>query len=213
MIKNIIFDLGGVILNIDYNLSSEAFKKLGIGNFDEVYSQASQSMLFDKLETGKISAAKFRNQLREISGLDLNDNEIDDAWNKMLLDLPAYRIEILKKAATKYRTFLFSNTNIIHLEAYTKDLLKEHNIESLNHLFEKAYYSHEMGMRKPNVEAFNEIINQNNLNKEETLFIDDSIQHIEGAKEAGIKTIFMDRSKNMELKDIFNNKADLIYGK
>jgi len=209
MIKNIIFDLGGVILNIDYNLTSEAFKRLGVNNFDQVYSQAKQSDLFDDLEVGKISAFEFRNKIREICKSDISDNNIDKAWNAMLLDLPAYRIEILKKAAKNYKTFLLSNTNEIHLMEYSKQLQNEYGIESLDNLFKRAYYSHEIGLRKPNVDIFAFVTKAQNLKAEETLFIDDSIQHIKGAMKFGLKTYFMDRSKNIELKDIFKKNGDL----
>ena len=209
MIKNIIFDLGGVILNIDYNLTSRAFKSVGIKNFDEVYSQASQSDLFDKFEIGKISAAEFRNKIREICKSDISDADIDKAWNAMLLDLPAYRIEILKNAAKNYQTFLLSNTNIIHLKEYSNQLNIEYGIKNLDILFDKAYYSHEVGLRKPNADIFEFVIKEQNLKAEETLFIDDSIQHIEGASNLGLKTFFMDRSENMELKDIFNSDGIL----
>jgi putative hydrolase of the HAD superfamily len=216
MIKNVIFDLGGVILNIDYHLTAKRFVELGVKNFDELFSQAQQSTLFDDLETGQISPADFRDQLRNIVKLDLTNEQIDDAWNKMLLDLPKERIDILLAAKENYRTFLLSNTNIIHLDAYTEDLQKAHGIENLGKLFEKEYYSHEIELRKPNKEVFEFVLEQNGLEASETLFIDDSIQHIKGANEVGIHTFFMDASKNYSLLDVFDGgqlKSDLSHGK
>ncbi len=205
MIKNIIFDLGGVILNIDYNKTSEEFKRLGIKNFDELYSQVRQSGLFDNLEKGLISESEFRNELRRLSGVNLSDKAIDKAWNAMLLDLPAGRIEILLEAKKHYRTFLLSNTNIIHLKAYTSELKRVHKIDSLGALFEKEFFSHYIRRRKPDYEAFEYVIKETGINPAETLFIDDSPQHIEGAKRAGLLTFFMDRSKGLTLDDIFEN--------
>ena len=98
MIKNIIFDLGGVILNIDYNKTSEAFRDLGLIDFDNLYSQSEQSHLFDKFEKGLISENDFRENIRIFSKINLTDFQIDSAWNAMLLDLPAERIQILMTA-------------------------------------------------------------------------------------------------------------------
>lgn len=205
MIKNIIFDLGGVILNIDYHRTSRAFQELEIKEFDALYSQAQQSDLFDLLETGMISPEAFRKQVRELVGIPLKDSQIDTAWNAMLLDLPKERIAILQAAKSNYNTFLLSNTNVIHLDSYTDQLQKEHGIKSLGELFKKEYYSHEIKLRKPNNEAFEYVLTANHLKAEETLFIDDSIQHIEGAQSIGINTFFMDAKRNLELKDIFEN--------
>ncbi len=205
MIRNIIFDLGGVVLNIDYHLTSKAFQQLGIRNFDEIFSQAQQSTLFDDLETGKISPATFRTEVRNITGLNLSNEAIDDAWNAMLLDLPAERIDILRACKANYRTFLLSNTNAIHLKAYTRDLQNAHQVSGLEELFEKEYYSHTLGLRKPHPETFTAVCKAQGLKPEETVFIDDSYQHIEGAKQAGLHTLFMDREKGMTLPDLFED--------
>ena len=116
-IKNIIFDLGGVILDIDYNLTVKAFEKLGIPNFKAQYSKMSQSNLFDNIETGKINPEEFRNLIRVVAEKDVTDAEIDHAWNALILHLTQYRIEILKKLQNNYRLFLLSNTNKIHYDA------------------------------------------------------------------------------------------------
>ena len=123
-IKNIIFDLGGVILNIDYQLTVTAFKEIGFDGFENAYSQAAQHQLFDKLETGIISPQEFRDGIRKVAQKDLSDAEIDYAWNKIILDLPAARIALLNQLKTRYRCFLLSNTNKIHYDVYTADLLK-----------------------------------------------------------------------------------------
>lgn len=185
-IKNIIFDLGGVILNIDYLLTIDAFKRLGINQYDKLYTQAQQIDLFDNIEKGEITAQQFRNELKKLADKALTDQEINFAWNAMLLDLPKERLDLLSGLKDKYRTFLLSNTNEIHLEAYFAELKRVHGYKNLSPFFEDEFYSHEIGLRKPDQEIFRFVLEQKELMAEETLFIDDSIQHIEGAKKAGI---------------------------
>lgn len=187
-IKNIIFDLGGVILNIDYTITAEAFKNIGVKNYNELYTQFNQISLFDDLETGKITPDFFRRKIKNLCKLDISDKEIDKAWNAMLLDFPKERLDLLNNLKNKYRLFLLSNTNEIHLIDYQKQLKEKFNINNLSKFFEKEYYSHIEGLRKPNKEIFEMVLEENHLIASETLFIDDSIQHIEGAKLVGINT-------------------------
>jgi len=196
----IIFDLGGVILNLDYNLTVEAFKNLGKENFDQLYTQSHQDKIFDRFETGEISAADFRNYMRGFYDKPISDEQIDQAWNVMLLDLPIHRIKLLEEIAKQKRIFLFSNTNEIHFDSFRKSIEKEyHNPSLLETIFEKTYYSHLAGKRKPNADAFHLILKTHGLNPNETLFIDDSIQHIEGASNIGIQTIHL---VNMDIVEL-----------
>lgn len=186
-IKNIIFDLGGVILNIDYNKTSQAFKDHGLSNFDQLYSQFQQNNLFDELETGKISEVTFTQALqREIPTTSIKN--ITDAWNAMLLDLPERRVNLLNMVKDNYNIFLLSNTNMIHYKAYMEYIKSSYDL-NFNSIFKKAYYSHEIGYRKPTKDCFEYVLHQNDLIPQETLFIDDSIQHIEGALSVGIHTV------------------------
>jgi len=184
----IIFDLGGVLLNIDYNLTADAFKKLGVKDFDIHYSQASQSGLFDNLEKGLITPAEFRLAMRRWLHTDATDEAIDQAWNAMLLDMPGKRLELLKAVSQDYRTFLLSNTNEIHLQTVSLILQKSHGITDFSGILEKQYFSSRMGLRKPDPEIFLHVLRENNLKAENTLFIDDSIQHISGANSIGLNT-------------------------
>ncbi|MFD1551722.1 HAD family phosphatase [Putridiphycobacter roseus] len=188
----IIFDLGGVILNIDYQKTTQAFKGLGVKNFDKLYSQSQQNGTFDKLETGKMGAEEFYKTLNKETGLELKHSEIETAWNAMLLDLPSHRIELLKKISKEIPIFLLSNTNEIHLKAFRKMIKdsfgEEHLLEST---FSKTYYSHLIQARKPNRAAFDIIIHEQGLNPSKTLFIDDSLQHIEGAEKIGLQTVHL----------------------
>jgi HAD superfamily hydrolase (TIGR01509 family) len=190
-IKNIIFDLGGVIINIDYQKTIDEFRKLSTeGNIIE-FNQKNQSEVFDELETGRISNHDFREKLREHYHLNATDQQIDDAWNAMLLDIPQERIDLLRKLRKDHKLFLLSNTNAIHLIAFNKIVEDSFGMPALDELFDKCYYSHLAGDRKPNGQIFERILQENGLKKEETLFIDDSIQHIEAADQVGIQTLHL----------------------
>ena len=188
-IKNIVFDLGGVILNIDYHKTAQAFNNLGCENFDEIYSQKQQKGLFDRFEIGQISSQEFIKELLKALPVGVRPKEVVDAWNAMLLNLPQERIESLQGLNQTHRVFLLSNTNQIHEEAFTKIIQQENGIASFNHLFEKVYFSHQIGLRKPNREVFDYVLRENGLKPTETLFIDDSPQHLLGAEKAGIRTL------------------------
>ncbi|MEJ8803298.1 HAD family hydrolase [Pontibacter sp. H249] len=205
-IKNIIFDLGGVIINIDYHKSIKELQKLCKDDCTVEYSQKQQSHLFDLFETGNSSPEEFRKDLRETYQMrDVTDEQIDAAWNAMLLDIPQERIDLLQELGKKYRIFLLSNTNAIHLEAFNKIVEDSFSIPSLDSLFEEAYYSHLVGKRKPDEAIFNLILDSHNLAKKETLFIDDSIQHIESARAIGINTLHL--QPPLTINEFFANEA------
>lgn len=188
-IKNILFDLGGVILPIDYTRTTQAFRDLGITNFDELYSQAAQTGKFDDFETGKITEAEFLAFLKQYVPDHIQTEELETAWNAMLLDWIPERLELIQSLSQQYSTYLFSNTNRIHQRAFLKTLQKQIGAESLNPYFNTVYYSHEFGYRKPHPESFQKLLDNHNLVASETLFLDDSLQHIEGARQLGIRTI------------------------
>ena len=194
-INTIIFDLGGVILNIDYKRTIDEFKKLGIKNAEHLYSKKQQSKLFDQIETGKITKEYFLKKLKEKTTNSKID-EVRNAWNALLLDLPEKRVKMLQELKKKYNLFLLSNTNIIHIEALKKKFGEKKYNEFYN-LFNKVYYSHEINVRKPSKDAFNVIIKQNKLTINRVLFIDDSPQHISSAKKIGINTLHIDGEKDI----------------
>ncbi|MFP4467775.1 MAG: HAD family hydrolase [Bacteroidales bacterium] len=201
-IRNIIFDLGGVLLNIDYQATINAFKKLGMKDFDEFFTQAAQHQLFDRLDKGEVSPPAFREELRRLSGLEVSDEEIDSAWNAMLLDLPAKRLALLERVGKRYRTFLLSNTNSIHYPAYMDYLNRHYGIADLSDLFNKQYLSFQVGMRKPDRDIFRHVLSDQALQAGETLFIDDSVQHVKGAREAGLNAVWLD-VQHREVNDLF----------
>lgn len=201
--ENIIFDLGGVLLNIDYHLTSLAFKEKGFHSFDDFYSQQKQTDLFDLFETGKISIDEFVAEIRrKESGISRSD--VIKAWNAMLLDLPKDRLELLRNLKKEFRIFLLSNTNEIHEEAFVRILEEAYGGNVLEEVFETVHLSHKIGYRKPNRDCFNFVLEENGLKPEQTVFIDDSIQHVIGAKNAGIEAFHL--QKEIDISQLFPGK-------
>jgi putative hydrolase of the HAD superfamily len=198
-IKNIIFDYGNVIFNIDFRKVQQAFRNIGVQNVEDFFDHRKQDPVFDLLDRGEISNAGFRDRVRELAQKpELTDQQIDDAWNSIFLETPASYIELLKKVKGKYRTFMLSNTNAIHEIFFTDYIKKNFGLNSNSELFEKVYYSHLVGKRKPETAIFEQVLTENNLVPEETLFIDDSPQHLEGAKKLGIQTFLMTAPDTIE---------------
>ena len=193
-IKNIIFDYGNVIFEIDFKKAQNALMQLGIPNIELFFGHKGHNDLFSQLETGAISPVEFRDGIRNAANNSaLTDEEIDAAWNSLLVGVPKNIHEVLAEVKQNYRTFLLSNTNEIHYNYILEYLKKTYEVENNDHLFEKAYYSQLMFLRKPHVEIFEKVIKDNGLVPEETLFIDDSPQHLVGAKQAGLNTLLMDK--------------------
>ncbi|ACU58145.1 HAD family hydrolase [Chitinophaga pinensis] len=200
-IKHIIFDLGGVIINLDYQLTYKAFEALGVKEFTSLYNQFSLNALFDDLETGKIAPDVFLDEMQKHTAPGTTHQQIIDAWNAMLLDFPLRRLQILQQLRQHYGLYLLSNTNEIHMQAFNKILEESRGIPSLAAFFDKAYYSHQIGLRKPFKESFQFVLDENGLDPAETLFIDDTLPNIEGAKVVGLQTIHLLPPKTMA--DIF----------
>jgi FMN phosphatase YigB (HAD superfamily) len=198
-IKNIIFDYGNVIFAIDFRIAQKALAELGIPNIENFFGHKGHDNLFNDLETGAISPAQFRDGIRAAAqNPDIKDEAIDAAWNSLLIGVPPNVHDVLLEVKKHYRTFLLSNTNQIHYDYIMKYLKTEFDVENNDHLFEKAYYSQLMFLRKPNVEIFQQVLEENNLDPAETLFIDDSPQHLVGAQKAGLQTLLMtENPKNL----------------
>ena len=199
--KNIIFDLGAVIINIDHSLTAKAFANLGLDSSDAKF-QTVQQELFDSFEKGKISSNDFRSTIKSYFKFPPNDSDIDVAWNAMLLDLPMERLHLLQKLKTTHRTFLLSNTNEIHFKAISDYLQDQFEIADLTGFFERSYLSYKLGMRKPETEIYDLVLTENDLDPTKTVFIDDSLANIEGAKKLGIETYWLDIKKESIL-DLF----------
>jgi putative hydrolase of the HAD superfamily len=199
-IKNIIFDLGGVIINLDIKKTIEAFNRISHIRFEDIYTQAEQSHLFDLLDRGKISGEEFFRKLKEEIRYKGSDKELFFAWNAMIGDVPEKRLDLLVEAKQNYNTFLLSNTNELHIDMFEHGLYQRHGVKNFEDYFDKVYYSCRVGMRKPDKEIFEFVLEQNDLKPEETVFIDDSIQHVQGAGACGINAYLL--SPNMEVGDL-----------
>jgi putative hydrolase of the HAD superfamily len=189
--KNIIFDLGNVLLPIDFNAPVNAFRKIGLQDFEGMYSGINQSNLFDLLETGKISDLYFYDKMREISGYNWSNQEINDAWTKIILDFRPSTIEMLESLAKTKRLFLLSNTNKIHFDVYDAQIRERFNPEGLSSYFEKAFYSHEMGLRKPDPQIFISMAEIAGIKPSESLFVDDNEDNITTATKLGFCTYLL----------------------
>lgn len=192
----IVFDLGGVLIDLDYQRTIDAFKALGISNFDKMYSQAAQNNLFDDFETGQISAQRFVNSLLPYLPQGTTPNKVVQAWNAMILSVPPAKIELLEKLREEYPIYLLSNTNELHVPVVRREWAKVTE-KPMEDFFDHIYFSHEIHLRKPNNAIFEFVCAQQNLIPGKTLFIDDSIQHIKGAENVGLQTHFLESPENL----------------
>lgn len=206
--KNIIFDLGGVILPIDYSKIIEGFTAMGGPAASELYQQAKQDPLFDALETGKLSGPEFLNRLQSHFP-NHSHAEILNVWNSMLGQMPANRPALLAKVAKQFRIFLLSNTNALHQAAFEKQC-KESLDQNLTDWFENTYYSHIEGFRKPDIAIFQLVLLENNLNPHQTLFIEDSFHNVQGALQAQIPTLYLKPELKIDLATLFNSEGRLM---
>lgn len=190
-IENIIFDLGGVLITLDMPEAERQFISLGVKNYNDLFRNGNVSAFFHDYEIGRISDAEFLSSLKNLAGIELPEKLLITAWNSMLGHFPPERISLLKKLKGRYRLFLFSNTNALHTKAFRKIYADSFN-ESFDALFEKAYYSQELGMRKPDTAPFLKILRENQLDPVRTIFIDDNLANAEAATQAGIRGIHLE---------------------
>lgn len=183
--------MGGVFLNIDYKRTERAFIELGVDKFVQFFKQDYSSDLFEDLETGEIDEADFYSAFRNETQINLSDEVIKKAWNAMLGNFPPERLEWLKKIKNKYNVYLYSNTNQIHYDCIMETFRRENGLPNFNDYFKKAYYSHEVHLRKPNTSSYIKLLAIAGLEAKETLFIDDTLNNVEGAAAAGMQTIYL----------------------
>lgn len=200
-IKNIVFDLGNVLVNLDFHATTGAFRKLGLTREDVTGQQAGAHPVFYAFETGQITPDAFRSSIRQIlNNPGATDEQIDDAWCAMLLDFPPERVNLLKKLRTQYRLYLFSNTNAIHIHRFHQTFRETFGM-AFPSLFERPFYSHEIHARKPDAHAYQKVIALSGIHPEETLFIDDIKANTEGASKAGMQTYWLQHG--MEVTALF----------
>jgi glucose-1-phosphatase len=196
-LKNIVFDLGGVLIHLNFLKTQQAFEALGVNNFKQQYSQHTASTLFENLEIGKINKEEFVLGINDLANAKLSELQVLNAWNAMLLHFDKEVTNKIKYLKNGYQLFLLSNTNAIHQAVFKQLYLETIDKHGLDSLFTKAYYSHEIGLRKPNADIFEYVLKDNNIIANETLFIDDTVGNIDAANILGFKTVCLKTPKHL----------------
>lgn len=198
-IKNIILDLGGVIVDIDYNGPVEAFKQLHIQNLEEMYSQKAANPLFEKLEVGAISNQSFIEEIQKLSTAPITAEQITHAWNRILGNFRTNTVDYILQLKKQYNVYLLSNTNAIHQTCFEATFQEQFNFP-LQNCFHKIYYSHQIGLRKPYATAYQFVLNDAQIEANQTIFVDDSPVNIPAPHSLGITTHLLLPGQNLELE-------------
>lgn len=196
-IDTIVFDFGGVIVNLDIEQCIRKINALGVVNVEQFLSNYGQKDFFLKFEKGEISTSEFRDSIRKMASAPLTDEQIDDAWCAFLVDIPKEKIEIIRELKKNFKLLLLSNTNPLHIEKSAVKALAPYNC-SLNDLFDKCYLSYEMKMTKPNEDIFIRLLNDAGVNAENCLFLDDGPKNIETANKLGFQTYLVDPKESLD---------------
>lgn len=187
-IRNILFDLGGVILDIDVNATKQRFYELGLPAMFLQYPENMVTDIFFKYETGRLDTDGFRNEVRRLSGLEISDDEINQAWIAMLVGIPGERGALLDRLKERYSLYMLSNTSAMHVPVFEQMYLDTAGV-TLQSVFKRIYYSFEIGYHKPEIEAWEYVIKDSGIEPAETLFLDDNIHNIKTSQELGFKAI------------------------
>ena len=198
--KNLIFDLGNVLYDIDFVKMYKAFEALGIPNFENHFTLNKSDQIFFDLEKGFINETAFCEGFNKLYHLSLSHQEIVDAWNALLVGYRKESIEWVKDHNSQFSTFLYSNTNQIHYDHFIPQYSREIG-GNFENLFKTPYYSHKMGQRKPDPASFQFILDKEGILAEETLFIDDNEPNIIAAASVGMQVLFLQAGMRVE-KDL-----------
>lgn len=186
-IKNIVFDLGGVLVNLDFDTCLNAFQAAGFTNIGQQVCPFKGNGVFALFEKGEITPEAFREMVRQQTSQSLTDRKIDDMWNLMLLDIPREKLELLLKLRERYMVFLLSNTNKIHWDYACEQMFSYHGFR-IDDFFEDTFLSFEMHQAKPDKEIYEQMMKDANILSEETFFIDDSEANCKAASALGIQS-------------------------
>ena len=193
----LLFDLGGVLYDIDIDPTVKAFESLGLRDFDKLYNLKEQTDLFDALETGKIGKQEFESSVAKHFSQMPEPGKIGEAWQALLIGMPEENITLLKNLRQYYRLYLLSNTNIYHLEFIDEQMRTGFGLAELRELFDKTYFSFEIGLRKPDLDYYEHVIRDASLRPENSLFIDDNEDNVKGARKAGLQAVQMKRGSDL----------------
>lgn len=198
-IRNIIFDFGRVLLNINPLLTQTALLNLGFRP-DSNNKGAKDDEIVQQLESGRISGKEFVDTVLAVTAEGTTAEQVISAWNAMLLDFPEHHLNTLKELKKKYRIFLLSNSNEIHFESYATDFRNKYGFE-LSDVFDKMWFSYQIGIIKPEPEIFRFVLKDAGLDPSETLFIDDTLVHVEAARSVGINAYHL--AGDEDISDLF----------
>ncbi len=201
-IKNIIFDLGGVIIDIDTQAIVNQMNKMGFTNVEKLHDPEFITIL-ERFEKGIVKASTFRNEVKDFLKISVTDAVFDEIWNSMLFDIPQRRIDLVKQLKQNYHVFLLSNSNEIHYDMYVRDLQLRYGYREFDSLFDKAFFSFALHLAKPDPDIFRYVLDSENLKPEETLFIDDLEGNRAAARRLGIHTT--DVTTGSRIVDLFEN--------
>jgi putative hydrolase of the HAD superfamily len=193
MLPHLLFDFGGVIINVDYDRTLTAMRQLSRAGSPIGFTQAQQAELFDQLETGRLTPAEFRAGLRAGYELEASDEALDAAWHAMLLDVPAERLALIGELRRRgHQTALLSNTNELHIGEINQRLAAQYGFQhGIADVLDRVFYSQEVGLRKPGEEIFRHVLREMNWRAEDVLFIEDSPQHIATARRLGLQVLYL----------------------
>ncbi|MFT3753331.1 MAG: HAD family phosphatase [Paludibacter sp.] len=195
-VSTLIFDLGGVLINLDLPQCIQNFKELGLQDFEQHLSLFGQKGFFLQFEKGQIGVEEFRNEIRKLATNPLTDTQIDAAWCSFLCDIPNQKLEMLLELKKKFRLLLLSNTNQLHIEVSTAGEFARIGKKTTD-VFDKCYYSYEMGMAKPEAEIFETLLADAGVSAGECLLLDDGPKNIEQASKLGIQTYLVDINEDL----------------
>ena len=203
-IDTIIVDLGNVIIDIDYDTMVAEFGKIASRDFSEIVSYTQQDNVFNLFEKGQISVPDFRSALRKYLHDHITDEQIDAAWNAILHKYPAEKFDLLKRLRGKYKIYALSNINQIHLDDIDRYVAPFFGVADMRSYFDHAYYSHEMGLRKPEPEIYQAVIDHGGIDPAHTLFIDDKAENTAAAEALGFRVHQLrERDSLVELMRLF----------
>ena len=193
MLPHLLFDYGGVLIDIDYQATPTALRRLSRAGSTIEFTQAHQAELFDAFETGHLTPAEFRAGLRAAYALDATDAELDAAWHVMLLDVPAERLALIGELRARgHQTALLSNTNTLHIAEINRRLATTYGFHNgIADVLDRVFYSQEVGLRKPGEEIFRHVLREMNWQPADTLFVEDSPQHIATARRLGLRVLHL----------------------
>lgn len=200
----LILDLGGVLIDIDYGKTIDALSRIGGVDFQPLFSQSDQVALFSDYECGRIRTAAFRDGLRSMMRNSPSDQELDAAWNAMVGLFPAGRLDTVRRLSVRMPVFLLSNINSLHEQAIQDRHAGRTDEQLYERLFKHVYFSHRIGLRKPDPAAFRLILDEQGLQASSVTFIDDSLQHVLAAKSLGIRALWLDLASGNTLDELLS---------